>query len=152
MTNIEVGESIALTASPVTSNTTYAAKDCIGGKLTFNTAGRLRRGVINAVTIACDDDNSLQMDLVLFDSDPSGTTFTDDAALDIADADLDKICGVIELNSWYSFNDNSVGHKSALGIPYNADDDVIYGALVARAAVVLTGTDVLKIKLGVLSD
>jgi hypothetical protein len=72
------------------------------------------------------------LDVVLFDSDPSATTFTDQAALDIADADLLKVIGVVSVTTWYAFADNSVGQARNLAIPVSSAGS-LYACLVSRA-------------------
>jgi len=59
------------------------------------------------------------IDLVVFDSQPTATTFTDNSALDIADADLPKVIGVISIAAadYATFSDSSVATTRNIGLP-----------------------------------
>jgi len=59
------------------------------------------------------------IDVVIFNSEPSSTTFTDNSALDIADADIPKIIDVVTIVSsdYKDFVDNSVAVKTTIGVP-----------------------------------
>ncbi len=62
---------------------------------------------------------SAATDMVIFDANPTATTFTDNSALDIADADLSKVIGVVSVASgdYASFNDNSVSTTKGISLP-----------------------------------
>lgn len=59
------------------------------------------------------------LDIVIFDSNPTATTFTDNSALDIADADLPKVIGVVSIaaSDYDSFADSVVATKTGIGLP-----------------------------------
>src|SRR4051812_1176333 len=104
----------SLTVQTVVDTAIYASGDLIGTKMTFaGLAGLSRTLKVLSVLLVDEAKQSADIDLVLFSSDPTGTTFTNNAALDVADADMDKICGVITFRTadWFGFNDNSIGCK-----------------------------------------
>lgn len=113
----------------------YAAGDLLGGKLTLSGAfptGPKEPYWIN-VTIQDLTKQNATIDVILFDSNPSATTFTNNAALDIADADLPKIIGFAQVSDYTSFADNSVGIATGLSIaakPLAGAD--LYACLVSR--------------------
>lgn len=89
----------------------YASGDLVCEKLTLTNAV-LREGGACAVEKVVVVDQAAQnapIDLVFFDSDPTGTTFTENAALDVADADADRITGVVSVTAamYAAFADNS---------------------------------------------
>jgi len=136
------GTTIAATA------TTYASADCIGTKFEI---ANLNRGVagmapiLTAVTVTDLDDQQGALDVILFDSDPSATTFTDDAALDIADADLTKIIGMVKVTSsdYSTFNDNAVGQVHSIGLAIDlAGGSSAYGVVVSRDAKTYTANGI----------
>lgn len=133
------GHTVALSPSsgPVCDTNIYASGDLIGGLLTFANAARVAAGsgTIQGVVIGDLAKQDSAIDIVFFNANPDGTTFTDQAALDIADADIPKIIGVMKvLASDYSdFNDNSVATKAPFGLPFKlASGTSIYACLVCR--------------------
>jgi hypothetical protein len=147
--NLE-GEEIGTTA------TTYASGDLIGGKLTLTDAC-LEVGseaTLVSVTIGDLDKQNQPLDVIIFNSDPSGTTFTNDSALDVADADLPKICGSVSVvaGDYADFADSSVATKTNIGLVCEAvGSDDLYACIVSRG----TGTyteSALNIKLTFYQD
>lgn len=93
----------AIKSTPVVgTGVAYASGDVIGTKLTLASAVRVSGGTgrLMAVTVsnlASVASGAIPLRLWLFDADPSGSTFTDNAALNIVDADLPKVIGVVTL-------------------------------------------------------
>ena len=111
--------------------------DVIGGKLTLSDVAKLSGGVGSILSVAVADKakQNSALDIVIFNGDPDSTTFTDQAALDIDDADLLKAAGVIKIlgSDYADFNDNSLATKSAIGLGFNVDaGDDIFAAIVCR--------------------
>lgn len=116
----------------------YSAGDLVGGKLTIDNsiAGGLaasRTCFLQAIGLVDQAKQNVPMHVILFRSDPTGTTFTDNAAFDVADADMSKICGYVAISSYTQFNDNSYGYTTALGIPVPFSSQ-LYAAFVAQGA------------------
>ena len=120
--------------------TTYADGDLIGTKITLTDAC-LEVGseaTLVSITAADLDKQNQPCDVVIFNSDPS-STFTDDAALTIADADIPKICGSASViaTDYIDFVDNSVGTKTNIGLVCEAvGTDDLFACVVSRG----TGT------------
>ena len=134
---VSVLEANALTVS--TAN--YVAGDLIGthtgGKLIFENAARVigGSGQIYQACLVDLSDAKRDTELLLFSSDPSGTTFTDNAALDIADTDAPKLLGSVQFLStaYRSFADNGMVCNTGGGLLYTTSaTSSLYGALVAR--------------------
>jgi len=122
-------------ASPTVDTNAYASGDLIGGKLTFSDLAASDQ-MLKIMTAVIKDESkqTADIDLVLFRDDPSATTFTDQAALDIADGDLGKVCGVITFRSGqtFGFNDNGVMVQQNIGLCTQLAGTTLYGALVSR--------------------
>jgi len=76
-------------------------------------------GILHSVVVQDLSAQSGAIDLVVFDSNPTATTFTDNSALDIADADLPKVIGIVSIVStdYASFADSSVAVLTNAGLP-----------------------------------
>ena len=128
---------IKLTGATVGANTdAYTAGDLIGGKLTLSSAypSAAQEPYLHSITVQDLDSQAAELDFIFFDADPAATTFTNNAALDIADADLPKIIGFATLTAsdYCAFADNSVGTVGNLGIVCKPAGSTLYAAIVAR--------------------
>ena len=117
--------------------TTYADGDVIGNKIFIENIMLLFPGEATLMSITAQDldaqDSALEV--IIWSSDPTGTTFTDDAALDIADADLPKHCGSanVAATDYKSYTDNSVGTVRNIGLPIGTDtQNDLWMTLVSR--------------------
>lgn len=137
--------SIAVDAQ-VQAAVAYANGDLVGEKLTFANAvpasggSCYLRGVIIRDQAANSAGANSTYDLVLFNSDPSGTTFTDNSPLDIADADIGKILTVVRLSGgagldYFPFVDNvlNVAASDQLGDLLIASGGTsLFGGIITR--------------------
>jgi hypothetical protein len=134
-----------LSASPTVDTAIYASGDLIGGKLSFTSAVLASAGggeILNCL-LADQAKQDAEIDLVLFDADPTGTTFTDQAALDIADADLTKIIGIYRFSDYADFADNAIAQVTLASGFKLASGTTLFGALVSRGTpTYVAGTDV----------
>lgn len=154
------GFTAVFSSTPTVSATPdYTTGDNMGGKITIEKIGRLHRlidsrGIIQSVVITDKSGQNLDIDVIFFDSDPSGTTFTDNAALTIVDADLVKIVGTVLVNTWSAFAANGVGFETNLGIPFDlgSANASLFAALVARNSHNLASTSDLTLRVGILQD
>tara|TARA_Y100000593_G_scaffold93718_2_gene189705 strand:- start:2661 stop:3149 length:489 start_codon:yes stop_codon:yes gene_type:complete len=117
--------------------TTYADGDVIGNKIFIENIMLLFPGQATLMSITAQDLDSQNsaLEVILWGSDPTGTTFTDDAALDIADADLPKHCGSanVAATDYKSYTDNSVGTVRNIGLPIGTDtENDLWMTLVSR--------------------
>lgn len=149
----------AVSASPTCDTSAYADGDLIGGKLSFSSAVRASglSAIIGQALLVDQAKQQANIDLVLFNADPSGTTFTDQAAFDVADADIDKICAVIRFGTygdWVPFNDNAIAqYTPPAGIPFKlATGTTLYGAIVSRGTPTFAASTDLKAILSLIQD
>lgn len=141
---------VEITVTPtVSTSPAYAINDCIGGKLTFANAALVSAGwcrVTGIQVIDLDKDMPACI-LTLFTADPSTTTFTDNAALDVADADMDKIRKTQAIVDWTGYADNAICSVDVDVMCKLASGTSLYGCLHALQALQPAGTSDWKVKL-----
>lgn len=150
-----VGKTHALlTATPTldTSSNGYTDGQLLGGKLSFASAVLNSGGGLEILqAILCDKsgaaDNHIDIDLILFDSDPTGTTFTDSADFTVAVADLAKIIGVVRFSDWADFAASAVAQCNLRMAVKLASGTTLYGALVCRGTRGFTGSSDLVLRI-----
>lgn len=143
--------SMVATSTPtVSAVTTYTAGDCIGTKQTLT-------GVTNSsatlVSLSVNDEGAeaQDMDVLIFKADPSNSTFTDNAACAVADADLASLVGVISLRDHYALSDNGLS-VGLTDLPLNGATS-FYAVAVARGSgYTYDATDALTFVYGVRID
>lgn len=128
----------------------YSTGDIIGGKqsavdarFTGNSVVRLRRVVI------CDKAaQGISMDVVLFNADPSGTTFTENGAAAIAAADAAKIITAVPVTVHVVTGAASkVSESAALDIPITLAASTLYFCAIIRGTGNYAAVDDLTFKL-----
>ena len=134
----------------------YAAGDLLGPLITLSGPCRAPGlgGVIQNVSVTDLAKQNASLDIVIFNQEPTSTTFTDNAALDIGDVDLLKIACVAHISDWSSFGDNSYGQDHNFNAQFKLSSTVntIYACLVARSAATYTTNADLTLKLNISSD
>lgn len=149
------GISKTISQTPTVSNAAiYAAKDAVGGKLTFANAARktAEGGVIEAITIIDNDQQMAELDLVIFNDDI--TTGTDNAAYDPSNADLLKAVGVVTILAadYADLNANSLATIRGLNIPFQCVATSLYGQLVTRGTPTYASTSSITVILHLRQD
>ncbi len=149
-------------ATTVSTSPAYSSGDLIGGKLSFPEIcpSRSGRGLLVSATIFDLSAQATDMDLVLFATDPSATTFTDNAVLDIDDADLTKIIAYIPFgsSSRATFNDNGIKFLGERAQPVRcqtstgAPTRTLYGAIVSRGTPTFSNAADISVELKVIGD
>lgn len=145
--------------TPTIETDAYVAGDLIGTKLSFANAvrgvggGSNETGLLQSVIITDLAKQSANLDVVFFDTNPSNTTFTDNAAFDPHDTDLLTIIVVVAVTDWKDFNDNSIGQTLNLAIPFDlGGDTTLYAAIVSRGTPTYASTSDLTVRVGILAD
>lgn len=136
----------------------YASGDAVGALFTITNAARIRSqthypgGQILDVMLRNKTTSPFDVDLLLFKENPSGSTFTDNSAVNIVDADISKVIAHVELRKHITFSANSISYERNVGVSYFTKQDcTLYGLLIARATPTLAAGD-LSLKIGVLQD
>lgn len=136
----------------------YASGDVLGSGSPIKVElvrGNFGSGIVQSIITQDLSNQSGAYDIVFFDSNPTSTTFTDNAALDIADADLPKVIGVVNVvaGDYAAFNDSAVGTTLSQQIAIKAatNSPHLWIALVSRDTKTYVA-DELSIAIGVLQD
>lgn len=145
-----------ISVTPTITAGAYSANDAVGGLLTFadafgvNAGNDPRGAILDSVVITDLGKQDVQLDLVLFSK--TFTATADNAALDVADADLPNCLGVIKLTDYADFNDSSVVTKAGIGlvIKNTGSDGSLYGQLVTRGTPTYASTSDLTVKVGII--
>ena len=135
----------------------YAAGDLVGDRLTFvdYDGPKTISGRVTSVTVVDLNSQAAELDLVLFDEAPAGTVYTNNSALDIADADMHAIAGVVSVlpAAYNSFADNSVACVRGQDITFRLRSGTsLCGALVSRGTPTYAADEDLMVKLGIEQD
>lgn len=142
-------------AAPTVDTSAYATGELIGGKLTLTnaTAYTVYSGIISNVTIIDKDKEGADLDVVFFDTDPTATTFTDQAAFDPADADALNIICTISLTTDVAFANNGLSYANNQNCPFKTNSsNTIYAAIVSRGSPTYTSSSDLLLRVGILQD
>lgn len=143
------GKSIAVT--PTITAGAYSAKDAVGGMMTFANAVRASggHGVINSVTIVDKDSENAQLELWLFNADPSGVA--DNAPMDFADSDMAKLVGVIPISTadYYTLLDNGAACVRGALLQFDCAVTSLFGQLKCVGTPTYTSTSDLTVILGI---
>ena len=148
------GAQIGVTSATYSSGVTLGTTAPISCELL---RGQTGTGVLQSIVIQDLSKQNGAIDVLFFDSNPSSTIFTDNAALDIDDADLPKLIGSISITSsdYASYADNSVATKSNLGLTLKSlntsAQSKIWVALVSRDTKTYVANEV-SIAIGILQD
>lgn len=140
---VTLSPTITASASP-----DYSAGDNVGGLLTINDAipPDWRWGEVVGVVITSDVAFTGPFDVVFFNANPSGSTFTDNAAQDIVKADQPKIIGVAHCSDVTALSGCSIHQAMNIVIPVRLAAGVpLYAAIVIRGTLNLTATDELSL-------
>lgn len=137
------GNAVCVSAVPTLTVGAYSSGQLMGGLLTFSGAldPNVGSGHITSVNVTDKAAQAVDLDVVIFDQNPTATTFTNAATFAPNSADLTKIRAAVNLgsSSRFAFSANSVHYSGSLAMPVQAlssasASSTLYGALVARGA------------------
>lgn len=157
LADVIITKSKVVSVTPtVSSGVAYTAGDAIGGLQTIAGAAvpEISSGVVHSIVITDLAKQSADIDVIIFSANPSATTFTDNAALDIADADLTKVICMIQVYTHSALNDNGVSSAHGTGCVFKLAQNAttLYAALVARSTPTLASTSDITVRYGILQD
>jgi hypothetical protein len=146
-----------LTATPtVSTSPAYTSGDNVGGKVTLTDVCRASTGsgIIQSVVITSKSLQSGSFDVIFFNADPSGSTFTDNGAQGVVDADLSKIIGVAHCSDVTALAAESIHQATGLALPFalSGGATTIYAAIVTRATPTLGSTSDIWLSVRILQD
>jgi hypothetical protein len=146
-----LGGATVVVTPTVSASPDYSSGDSIGGLMTVdgivgaNGAG----GLLAYITAVSKASVGADIDLIVFNANPSASTFTDNAAVSIDAADLGKIIGKVTLTSaaWVALSGTQVLQAITTAVPINGQAaKAIYIAAVARGAINLASTSDLSFR------
>lgn len=127
----------AATALTVTASA-YTSGNCMGGKITIaniaranDITGRLTKLVMQSKSL-----QTFAFDVVLFNADPSASTFTDRGTFDVVAADWNKVIGVVHVSDWTALGaTRSSAQALGLNIPFSpvSGARTLYAAIAVRS-------------------
>ncbi len=154
-----VGGVRVVSVTPTVEAGAYAAGDVIGGKMTFANAVRTSNGaaggtgLIQSITVATKaTTTSAQIDVLLFNADPSASTFTENGAIAVNATDMANLIGVVHVTDWTSCGTPSVGFGGSLAIPFSLAGTSLYAVMVTRGAITPASTSDLIVTVRVVAD
>lgn len=155
----EVGgktDSVSPAAPTITASSAYASGQVIGTKMTLANLARVsgKSGVIQTVSLFCKSAQTAAVDVLIFNADPSSTTFTDKTALALAAADYDKLIGVAHVTDWTSLGTPSLGQAAGVGLAFKLGSGLTdgYAVLVSRGTPTFASTSDIKLAVKSLLD
>lgn len=144
-----------VTITPTIDTSAYAADDLVGGKLIFQDALFGTRGASGLLQTAQLTDAAQQdatLELLLFDADPTATTFTDNAAFTLAAADIPKLCARVSFSDYLQVGGISVARVENLAAPaLTIDGGTLHGALISKGTPTYSSAGNLTLTLTVLA-
>lgn len=152
--NVTLPVKVLKTAVPTIVAAAYATGDVIGtnNPITIsNAAGSAGgTGLIKSCTIADKAGQNVALDILLFNANPSGSTFTDNAAFDLVAADALKCIGVIHFatTDWVASAHAGVATKSNIDLSFDLPSGTdIFAVIVSRGAPTYASASDLQISL-----
>ena len=138
------------------NTTAYGDGDLIGEMLTLpDLVPHRKGGILQTIVLHDLDAQDAALFLVIWDLNPSSTTFTNNSVLDIADADLPNVVAKINITAadYEDLSDNSIGEVDNLSIPLRASSDgTLYAALISDGATPTYSANGLSMCLNLLVD
>ena len=128
-----------------TSAAAYASGNLCGGKITLLNATRtgvltgILQGIVLTNAIVA---TNIPFDVFLFQSDPTNTTFTNNAAFSVNALDFDKLFAIVNVSGGTNVGPALLYQGTNLTLPFVSATTSIFAAVVARGAITFaTSTD-----------
>lgn len=147
--------STTISVTPEINTVQYTSGDLLGGKQEIANAARsgIYSGVVHSVLISDLAAQGADIDIVIFSANPTATTFTNNSALDIADADLPKIVCVIQVTNDSAFADNGVSFAAGNNCVFSLSNSTsLYSAPVVRGSPTYVSASDLTFRYSILQD
>jgi hypothetical protein len=126
--------------TPTVTAGAYATGEVVGSKLTFADATLSGKTILQAVGINCKSAQTAAFDLILFNDDPSASTFTDNEVIAVHASDQSKVCGVVHITDWTNLGTPSYAQAKNEAYPISLTGTALYGVLVTRGTPTLAST------------
>ena len=143
--------------TPVISLVLYTTGDNIGGLMTLPGAVKHpgHGGSIRWISLIDKLAISADIDVLVFDKNPSNSTFTDNEAAVVSDLDVVNLVAVFTLRNWVTLAGNSVvslnttiTSRDGPNVPFIVfGGQTLFAAMIIRAGATYTTTDALKLRI-----
>lgn len=101
----------SVTVTPTVTAGAYSQNDCVGGVIDINLPAEC---TIMSVVLIDQADQGPSYELWIFDGVPTGVA--DNAAFSLSDADLEKVRGVLALDTWFDAINGQVCAVDNIGL------------------------------------
>lgn len=150
------GNTFTLAVTQTTNASAYEAGDAVGGKITITSAMRTSggTGVLQSIHLIDKGNQKAAMELLIFDSDPTAATITDDTAF-VYSTDISKQIARIPIAASDYVTLNSIATASLGGlsrIVKASGSANLYAALVTTGTPTYISTSDIIITFGILQD
>lgn len=164
----EVGSNqIKVDVAPTVTASAYSTGNAIGGLLTVANAVRVSNsagasgtgGILTGLQLNMKSAQTVQVDVFLFDANPTGSTCTDKTAFNLVAADFNKVVGILTIPGtaangagWFAAaTGGSVGIPTYFPVSFDlASSTTLYACAVARGAFTPASTTDASFKFNVL--
>ena len=153
----EVGGNTTLIAvTPTVTAGLYTANDVVGGIQTIANAVRISggTGILQSVVVQDLAMQNAVLQIFLFSATPGTGTYTNDAEMDLDDADAGLCIGVIMVaaTDYVSVKDNSIAIVRNIGLPIKLAATSLFAVIKTTGAPTYASTSDLKLTFGILRD
>lgn len=143
------------TALTITANSAYSTGNVLGGLMTIANMARVAggSGLVQSTVANCKTNQTVSIDVIYFNANPSSSTFTDKTAFSVAAADFNKVIGVAHITDWTNLGTPSTGQAQNQAMPFKlASGTTGYAVAVVRGNPTFSFTDGVSITHGVTQD
>lgn len=152
-----VGGNIAmLTATPTVTAGAYTTGQVVGGKISLAGAARVNggSGIIQSALVTVKTALTAPYDVLFFSTDPSNSTFTDNAACAVNVADLQSLCGVAHCTEVVSLGTPQALQGPNLALPFklSAAAQTLYAVIVIRGGQTFASTSAIGLNVNILQN
>lgn len=150
------GNTFTLAVTQTTNASAYEAGDAVGGKITITSAMRVSggTGVLQSIQVIDKGNQKVALELLIFDSDPTAATITDDTAF-VYSTDISKQIARIPIAASDYVTLNSIATASIGGLSriIKASGSAnLYAALITTGTPTYISTSDIIITFGILQD
>lgn len=143
--------------NPVSSASTYAAGELIGGKNTVSNAlcSNFKTGYVTSIKATDKTGQNAPLDVWIFSDNPAASTFTNNAAFTLHNDDLPRVIANVRLDSTLAFSASANGllYKGSQAIPIkSSSSNNVYVAVQVQGAPTLVSTSDISLQFVIACD
>lgn len=157
--NIEIsGNSTVLTPTITVDTNIYASGDTIGGVLTLSNAvrGHKKTGFLHSILVVDKDAQDSALEILLFKSNPTAATTTDNAAFAFSTDDTELIAKIpVAAADYVDIDSTGIADLTNLGRLIQCDaasDGSLYAVIVSQGTPTYTAGTSLIVRFGFIQD